>query len=237
MRNDSVLLDGYVTAVSRDSRPIPSERGKFVEQIVPKTFERALLKANNVDLLLNHDNSRKLGSTREGNLELFEDAIGLRAICTVTDADVIEKAKNKQLRGWSFGFYSDKDRWEEVDGVSRRYVEELELLEVSIIDNTKIPAYIGTSIESRDGKETLSETRGSEFRAVIEDETTDKENKETKVCSECGELECDHEAKMIPKSEYTDKDTESNNDSDKDVEENRTIEKMLQRISKIQGGQ
>lgn len=180
IRNDSVLLDGYVNAVARDSRPIPSARGKFVEQIKPKAFERALQKAENVDLLLNHNKNRKLGSTKEGNLELFEDNIGLRAICTVTDPEVIDKAKNKQLRGWSFGFYSNKDNWEEKDGVQRRYVEELELTEVSIIDNTRVPAYIATSIETRDDKELMKETRGEDFRAVIEDNSKAKEeDKET----------------------------------------------------------
>lgn len=45
IRNDSVLLDGYVNAVARDSRPMLDEHGeKFVEQIVPKTFQRALEK-------------------------------------------------------------------------------------------------------------------------------------------------------------------------------------------------
>lgn len=177
IRNDSVLIDGYVNAVARDSRPIPSPSGKFIEQIVPKTFERALGKAINVDLLLNHDKSRNLGSIAQGNLQLFEDNIGLRAICTVTDAEVIEKAKNKQLRGWSFGFYSDKDHWEEKDGIKRRFVDELELTEVSIIDNTRTPAYIATSIETREDKEVVKETREEDFRAVTEDISTKKEEK------------------------------------------------------------
>ena len=181
IRNDAVVIDGYVNAVARDSRPIPSVRGKFVEQIVPKAFERALSKSKNVDLLLNHDSNRKLGSTLEGNLELFEDNIGLRAICTVTDSDVIEKARNNQLRGWSFGFYADKDRWEEKDGVQRRFVEELELTEVSIIDNTKMPAYIATSIEARAGEEVLKELReDEENKNFITDNTSKKTEKRNK---------------------------------------------------------
>ncbi|MGQ7189771.1 HK97 family phage prohead protease, partial [Escherichia sp. HC-CC] len=55
--------------------------------------------------------NRKLGSIENGNLELYEDNIGLRAIATVTDEQVIEKARNKELRGWSFGFVSEKDSW------------------------------------------------------------------------------------------------------------------------------
>ena len=76
IRNDSVLLDGYVNVTGKDSKLIPSIKGKFKEQIVPQAFTRSLEKNANVDLLLNHDASRKLGSTSEGNLELFEDGIG-----------------------------------------------------------------------------------------------------------------------------------------------------------------
>lgn len=180
IRNDSVILDGYVNAVARDSRPILSNRGKFVEQIEPRAFERALERAENVDLLLNHDKNRKLGSTKEGNLQLFEDNIGLRAICTVTDADVVAKAKKKQLRGWSFGFYSNKDRWEDIDKViQHRFVEDLDIFEVSIIDNNKTPAYIATSIEQRDDKEVITENRCNDFTAITVDESTKKpENRE-----------------------------------------------------------
>lgn len=160
IRNNSIIIDGYVNAVARDSRLIPDVKGSFREQIVPKAFQRALEKAENVDILLNHDKNRKLGSTTEGNLELFEDNIGLRAIAKITDAEVIEKAKKNELRGWSFGFYSVKDRWEEIsEGVQRRYVEDLELTEVSIVDNTKVPAYSATSIETRANEEVLTETR------------------------------------------------------------------------------
>ncbi|EEP54585.1 HK97 family phage prohead protease [Clostridium butyricum] len=173
LRNDSVILDGYVNAVQRYSKLIPSIKGKFKEQIEPGAFQRSLEKRTNVDLLLNHDKNRKLGSIAEGNLELFEDNIGLRAICTVTDADVIEKAKNDKLKGWSFGFYSEKDNWEDTDeGYSKRTVSELDLFEVSIVDDSKNPAYIATSIETRDEKEVVTENRTTEFKAVIVDEST-----------------------------------------------------------------
>ena len=182
IRNDSVLLDGYVNVTGKDSRFIPSIKGKFKEQIVPEAFTRSLEKNDNVDLLLNHDKNRKLGSTKEGNLELFEDGIGLRAICTVTDADVIEKAKNGELRGWSFGFYSEKDKWEDTtEGFQRRYVEELELFEVSIVDNTRTPAYVGTSIEMRAEDEVTTEIRSIDSKTVIVDKSEKKKDKENRT--------------------------------------------------------
>lgn len=168
IRNDSVLIDGYVNAVGRDSKPIPCINGKFIEQIEPKAFDKALSKADNVDLLLNHDENRKLGSTKEGTLELFEDNIGLRAICTISDKEVIDKAKKEELRGWSFGFAVDKDRWEDTNnGYQRRYVEDLDLFEVSILDNRKNPAYAGTSIEMRDDKEVVSERRSNVMKVSV----------------------------------------------------------------------
>ncbi|MDU7726960.1 MAG: HK97 family phage prohead protease [Clostridium perfringens] len=181
IRNNSIIIDGYVNAVARDSRLIPDVKGSFREQIVPKAFQRALEKAENVDILLNHDKNRKLGSTTEGTLELFEDNIGLRAIATISDAEVIEKAKRNELRGWSFGFYSVKDRWEDIEeGVQRRYVEDLELTEVSIVDNTKVPAYSATSIETRANEEVLTETRSLDSIVKISDNTNKIDNSKYK---------------------------------------------------------
>lgn len=162
LRGDHVLLDGYVNAVGRESRVLPSPRGKFVEVIEPRTFEKALLANPNVDLLFNHNKDKKLGSTQDGNLELFEDAIGLRALATVSDPEVIEKARNNELKGWSFGFIAQKDTWETRENdVQRRKIEEMELIEVSILDKT--PAYIATSIESRGEENVVSEVRNHEF--------------------------------------------------------------------------
>lgn len=176
IRNGYVVLDGYVNAVGRDSRELSSPHGKFVEQIKPGAFTNAIKRAQNVNLLLNHNKDKKLGSTQEGNIELFEDNIGLRAICKVSDPAVIEKAKKKQLRGWSFGMYvTDDDMEERANSIPRRNVNELELEEVSIIDDTMIPCYYGTSIEERADKEVVSEIRGYEFRAITEDSSEKKE--------------------------------------------------------------
>ncbi len=176
--DNNILIDGYVNAVARDSRIMPSINGEFVEQVVPGTFHKALSRATNVDLLLNHNESRKLGSIIEGNLKLFEDNIGLRAIATITDEEVIEKAIAGKLKGWSFGFYLNNDRWEtDSKGIKRRFLEDIELLEVSILDDTKNPAYIATSIETRDNKEVLREIRTADFNAVVEDISQVNKNK------------------------------------------------------------
>lgn len=175
IRGNQVLLDGYVNAVDRESRVLPSPRGRFVEKIKPKTFERALQRADDVELRFNHE--RKLGSIKEGNLQLYEDNIGLRAIATVADDEVVEKAKKNELRGWSFGFIALKDTWEDgPDGIQRRILEDIDLLEVSVLDKT--PAYIATSIEARGGEEVISEKRSNDFKAEVEDLSKGEEQTE-----------------------------------------------------------
>ncbi len=169
LRNDRVIIDGYVNAVGRDSRPIRDKKtGEcFVEQIVPGAFKRALGRRE-VKLLLNHD--REIGST-EKNLTLYEDSIGLRAHAEIDDAEVVEKARKKKLRGWSFGFYERYASEEEIkNNMKRRYVEELDLEEVSIIDERKIPCYEGTSIETRAEGSELVKTEIIETRAEYQDE-------------------------------------------------------------------
>lgn len=179
VRNNEVHLEGYVNVTSRDSRVLRSMRGKFIEQIEPRTFERALAKTSNVDLLFNHNESRKLGSTTEGNLVLFEDNIGLRAVCTVKDEQVVALAKNSELRGWSFGFIAREDRWVDEGEISRRFVSDMDLLEVSVLSVQ--PAYIATSIEARDGEEDTQELRSGEFESVkvIEEKREEKQEEET----------------------------------------------------------
>lgn len=151
IREDSVEIEGYVNAVERNSKPLTSRMGKFVERIRAGAFARALKRNGNVHVLLNHDWQRDLGSTRQGNLELAEDSIGLRAKCTVTDRDVIEMARRGDLVGWSFGFYDLKVTNGVENGMLAREVDDLDLREVSILDRSRVPAYDGTLIMARDG--------------------------------------------------------------------------------------
>lgn len=164
VRDNKIIIDGYVNAVDRFSKILYDKRGQFVEKIMPSVFRRALEKNDAVKVLLNHDYDKELANTKDGSANLYEDNIGLRAIVEITDADVIEKAKKKKLRGWSFGFACNKD--EEVinkNGLRERSVRDIDLFEVSIIDDKKIPAYIGTSIELRGNDATVIEYRSEDF--------------------------------------------------------------------------
>lgn len=174
VRNGKVVLDGYVNAVERFSKPLIDSSGKFIERVMPGVFKRALERTDDVPILLDHEDDKKLASTKDGTAKLYEDNIGLRAIVETEDATVIEKAKKGLLRGWSFRMICNKqDRIPKDNGITERTIRDLDLLEVSVIDDKKIPAYNGTSIEMRDNESKLIECRFEEF------ETDTKEPKKT----------------------------------------------------------
>lgn len=176
IRNGKAHISGYVNAVGRDSHPIPTPTGgEFVEMIEPGTFREALTRAENVNMLLNHDQSRVLASTAKGNLTLKEDNIGLYAECEITDAEVIREARSGDLRGWSFGMFVNKDELEQrSEKPPRRHVRNMDLFEVSIIDKKMLPCYAGTSVECRAEKRILSETRAYEDPAEVNDAGEEK---------------------------------------------------------------
>lgn len=167
IKDDSVEVEGYVNAIERKSKPLRSRMGQFVERICKGAFKRALQRNDDVRILLNHDESRDLGGTKDGNLELNEDAIGLHARAKITDPDVVEKAKNGDLVGWSFGFQDrDVENKRDEDGMPLRNVKDLDLVEVSLLDRSRTPAYDGTLVCVRSDETTIM------FGDVTEDEIT-----------------------------------------------------------------
>lgn len=150
IKEDSVEIEGYVNAVERLSKPLHSRTGEFVERICKGAFQRALQRNDNVRLLYNHNWSRDLGGTKDGNVELSEDNIGLRIRATVKDAETVENARRGNLVGFSFGF-DDRDVNEHSEnGMRTRDVKDMDLYEISILDRKKTPAYDGTLINVRD---------------------------------------------------------------------------------------
>ena len=162
VREDSVEITGYVNAIERNSKPLMSRVGQFIERICKGAFKKALKRNDDVHILLNHDWNRDLGSTKKGNLELEEDNIGLRVRACITDKDVVQKARNGELVGWSFGF-QDREVENTIEkGMPYRAVKDLDLAEVSILDRTKTPAYDGTLIMARDDTKEIH-FRGEDF--------------------------------------------------------------------------
>ena len=103
-RADGARISGYVNAVERESRPVMTPMGRVVEEIEAGAFARAL--------------------ERAGTLELREDAIGLHAELTVTDGEVIRRARRGEIKGWSFGMKNVQAELEErADGLPLRRVK------------------------------------------------------------------------------------------------------------------
>lgn len=184
IRQDHVEIEGYVNAVERNSKPLFSRIGRFIERICKGAFNNAIKRNDDIHILLNHDWNRDLGSTKTGNLELEEDNIGLKARATITDPEVITAARNGDLVGWSFGFEDREVEKRIIDGIVNRAVKDLDLYEVSILDRTKTPAYDGTLIAARNKGDKM-QFRGVEFidKAEIHEEpkqeTQPQEERET----------------------------------------------------------
>ena len=185
IRNETATIEGYVNAVERFSKVLYDTRGKFIEKIMPNAFAKALEKNSDVLALLNHDYDRVIARTVDGTATLYEDNIGLHAKIEVSDKELIEKAKEGKLQGWSFGFRSIKeDRNKNKDGLEERTIRELELFEVSVLDDKKNPAYYGTSIEMRDDETFVIEYReGVEEKTniIMDNKLTDKKEKKSNL--------------------------------------------------------
>ena len=201
IRADKVEIEGYVNAIERDSKPLWSRVGQFIERICKGAFKKALKRNDDVHILLNHDWSRDLGSTKQGNLELEEDNIGLRVRACITDPEVIKKARAGDLVGWSFGF-SDREVDNSIrDGMPYRAVKDLDLAEVSILDRRKTPAYEGTLITARAEGEEVLHFRGEDFidEVEVKEEQPEKQPEEettTEVVEEVQEAPVEAEPKQ-----------------------------------------
>jgi HK97 family phage prohead protease len=224
VREDSVVVTGYVNAVERYSKPLRANlRGvmqRFIEKIKAGTFGTALKRNDNVKVLLNHNPDRELANTKDGTAKLEEDNIGLRAEVTITDAEVVEKAKNNKLIGWSFGFRSNADEVAQEATIATRTVTDMDLIEVSILDDTKSPAYYGTSIETRNEGEPMMEIRQNvgddeensslnidELADIVASKVIEKLNAQEKRAEETEETEVTEENTVTEETQET-KETE-----------------------------
>ena len=197
VKDDSkVEITGYVNAIERNSKTLKDRIGSFVERICKGAFSKALKRNDDVHILLNHDWTRDLGSTKEGNLELKEDNIGLKAKAVIEDPEIVSKARQGDLIGWSFGFTDAHVERSFEQGLLHRIVKDLNLFEVSILDRTRSPAYEGTLITVRDNEEIFI---GDNFIDSIElrEEPQDK--------SKLQQIEEEKTTKPTPKPEETPK--------------------------------
>ena len=199
LRDNSVHLEGYINVTNRDSKELYNKDGKFIEQIKEGVWTRALRKRN-IPMLFNHDWSKQIGMNGD-NVQLYEDAVGLRFIADIDNPEVVEKAKAGKLQGCSFGFRALKEKVEKVNGICKRIVEDLELFEVSLL--SKSPAYSGCVIECR-SKDAEIELELREFDVEIEEtieqvpeEVMEQELEEKEVELEVQEQEIQTQEEVI----------------------------------------
>ena len=179
IRADGIHFDGYVNVTGKMSKPvITPSRQRVIETIEERAFQTALSRTPNVELWLDHNPNRVIAQTKDGSMELREDAIGLRASGLITDPEVVENAK--KLRGWSFGMRNVKDSIEErADNLPIRHVKGFDLGHVALLLN-KNPAYSATSIELRSDQEEIEEMELRESGELEVKEVVETP-KETKV--------------------------------------------------------
>ncbi|EMD5191757.1 TPA: HK97 family phage prohead protease [Pseudomonas aeruginosa] len=121
--------------------------GDFREIIAPGAFSRTLSESADILALVDHDESKVLGRTRSGSLELRETPEGLEYRLTLPDTsaanDLRALAKRGDLGGVSFGFRVVRDSW----AGDLRTLHEVELHEISIVQAH--PAYPTTTVSLR----------------------------------------------------------------------------------------
>lgn len=179
LRADGCLhISGYVNVPGRESRPVMTPHGRVIEIIEQRAFAKAIQRASNIRMLLDHDTNRVLAETRADTLRVMEDAVGLFAQSVVTDPEVIEDAKAGKLRGWSFNIKNPVDTVEQrADGLPIRRITDLDMDEITLVVN-KIPVYSSTSIEVRAGEEESVEYRAENMDEVEFDDQTSEEPEE-----------------------------------------------------------
>jgi HK97 family phage prohead protease len=168
IRADNTLhITGYVNCTDKESHWLPSPKGRFKEVVPQGLWKRAISKASNILLLFNHEESKQLGSLKDGSMSLEEDAIGLKIRCSISDAEIVEKAKSKKdfLHSWSFGFEEISSTWERTkEGYERRTLNDIKLHEISLLGGISRAAYPATSIvEVRKDENIFLERRYSDF--------------------------------------------------------------------------
>lgn len=143
-------ITGYAAVFDKPSEVM----GFFREKIKPGAFTKTI-QGGDVRALWNHDTASPLGRTKNGTLELKEDAMGLHIAITPPDTqwgrDAMESIRRGDVDQMSFGFVCTRDNWiKDAAGFPLREVLEVDLWEVSPVT---FPAYPDTSCAMRSMKE------------------------------------------------------------------------------------
>ena len=202
----SYKIGGYINVTNRESETLYNKKnGKYFKEIMTSgVFEDALERAEEIPLLLEHNWDEKLASTSLGDLKLREDNIGLRFEATIKDESLYQKIKAGIINSCSFGFKVLRERVECINSkLDRRFVDAIELLEVSLVKN---PAYVGSLCESRSYEDEL---------AKIREAIADLQTKEAELVAKLEDIEVEDKDTEISKEDKTTEEiTEEKNEAD-----------------------
>lgn len=191
----SFFVSGYVNKTGQWSQPLGRNQ-KFIEQIKPGTFKRALGQGNDIHFLAEHDDAKLLASTKNGSLILREDDQGLYMEATISPTtwgkDYHQLIQDGLLTNMSFGMQVLNDTWEKRDdGTLERSIDEILLSEVSVVRN---PAYVQSNIQARsidvvdEPKINLAE-RTYQFMKFENMNLTQLDERKQELLSEANEIE------------------------------------------------
>ncbi len=222
------VVSGYINVVDRHSNILTDKDGKkFIEKIMPKTFEKALAKAKSegrtIPLMFRH---REIITQ---DVELVEDSIGLKFSATIPD-ETVKIFDIENIKACSFGFKPLKEKVKGVTfGLYERIISELELLEVTLTNNQ---AYNGSLVECREGENDMTR---EEILKLIEELQTQLENIDGEKTPEIDSVEeiqlaSDEEVRVDPVQEIAKQELE---EEKIDIEEDKVENPVEVEIAKI----
>jgi HK97 family phage prohead protease len=147
---DNPIICGYAAVFNSLSNPISSHNVRFIEKVDPHAFDDTLASNADVRALWNHNPDNVLGRTKSGTLRLSVDSVGLRYEISPPDTqfakDLMTSMKRGDIDSSSFGFSTDKDKWDHSTTPSTRTLLKVSLGDVSPVT---YPAYESASSEAR----------------------------------------------------------------------------------------
>ena len=142
---DKKTLEGYASMFGNSY-----DLGRFDEVIERGAFTRALDEEQDVRALIDHDPAKIIGRSKNGTLEMREDAKGLFTRIHLPDTqearDLATLVERGDLDAMSFGFTVQADRWEKKEGRNTRYISDVDLFDVSVVS---FPANPDTAVALR----------------------------------------------------------------------------------------
>ena len=142
---DKRTLEGYASIFN-----VPYDLGRFDEVVEAGAFTRALDEGQDVRALIDHDPARIIGRSKNGTLEMREDSRGLYTRIHLPDTqearDLATLVDRGDLDAMSFGFTVTSDRWETSEDRNTRFIEDVDLFDVSVV---AFPASPSTEVALR----------------------------------------------------------------------------------------